>query len=837
MNDKPTENVVNNLPIITKFIYSIGVLPASYKMSMSYEEQVVWLCNYLETTIIPAVNQNGEAVEELQSLYELLRTYVNDYFDNLDVQEEINNKIDSLVSDGTITNLIKNYVDPIQETFENEVDTKINNQDILISQINDKVNTAVSGSPLKATSTSEMTDTTRIYVNTTDGKWYYYDGDSWEIGGTYQSTELGNNSVKYIKLNNNVAGNQFTYDGTSTYPTIIFEIDNLYEGTDENPVSIKLKYKYKHLNNSPANIAFSGCVVNKTAHTITSTYRTNSGQVSTRCYNFEEIEQTINFTHSINAFGICLNTNQSADYEFIVKDIELFINNEKVGFNYVSDYATNANVTVNTKQLNYLSTKEYVDEELNKSIKLFNKLDNKLFSNKFIYNNTGSYPTLYFLLPKFFLNNEPIKIEFDNEIIEDLRNVNLLIRYGSYNVFASTAATSYDYNSSIILYNNFNEKITIQFTPSQTYNYIAIRLNQSASQKYNLLIKNVKIYINNVLTEFEMLSNLSTNWVEETITSTYLLNEKQITDLINSTKTMQDFDSIDKSNKYKIACWGDSLTEGGTNSGQPYPRVLQEMLGDKYTVTNLGKSGQRSGAIAFRQGGVVWKIASGITIPANKTDSVSFDITISDGHPININNGVSFDVSISGIEGKLITSNVSNQTTTLSGTFTRNENGSATSVLADTPILSLQDNYRDNVNIIWTGINDITFAYPFQTLGPINNAIDMVNHLTPSVKRFLIISCTSVASWTPDSQLFSAMQQLNTFYETQFPLQYVDLEDYCVHQLIYDMGLTPTESDLTNMENDIIPASVTADNVHFTGEARVYIAQFIYNELAKRDWI
>lgn len=52
------------------------------------------------------------------------------------------------------------------------------------------------GSPLAAASTSEMIDITKVYVNTTDGYWYYYDGDSWEIGGVYQasvdSTDVSN---------------------------------------------------------------------------------------------------------------------------------------------------------------------------------------------------------------------------------------------------------------------------------------------------------------------------------------------------------------------------------------------------------------------------------------------------------------------------------------------------------------------------------------------------------------------------------------------------------------------------------------------------------------------
>ena len=245
MNDKPTEQTISDLPVITRFIYTIGVLPTSYKMSMTYEEQVVWLCNYLETQVIPAVNQNGEAVEELQQLYELLRTYVNDYFDNLDVQEEINNKLDNMALSGELTDLIKRYVDPIYEAYEEEINSEINSQNEEITNFKSSVNTqidvidtkvtnAVSGSPLVASSTSGMTNTNRVYVNTTDGKWYYYDGDSWEIGGTYQSTGIGTGEITESMLSSQVKNDFNLYElitdlsnssariGTVTDPSITY---------------------------------------------------------------------------------------------------------------------------------------------------------------------------------------------------------------------------------------------------------------------------------------------------------------------------------------------------------------------------------------------------------------------------------------------------------------------------------------------------------------------------------------------------------------------------------------------------------------------------------------
>ena len=46
--------------------------------------------------IIEKVNQAGEQTENLTNAFIELQNYVNDYFENLDVQEEINNKLDEM---------------------------------------------------------------------------------------------------------------------------------------------------------------------------------------------------------------------------------------------------------------------------------------------------------------------------------------------------------------------------------------------------------------------------------------------------------------------------------------------------------------------------------------------------------------------------------------------------------------------------------------------------------------------------------------------------------------------------------------------------------------------
>ena len=184
MNEKP-----QTLKPLGKLCMTIGQLPTSYVESMSYYEQLIWLTKYLQDNVIPAVNQNATILEELQS-------YVEHYFDNLDVQEEINNKLDKMVEDGTLEELIGNYIQP-----------RIDLQNQKINELEEIITNVASGSPLVASSTDDMTDTSRIYVNTTDGKWYYYDGDSWEIGGDYQSSGIADGSIGLLMLDDLLQSN------------------------------------------------------------------------------------------------------------------------------------------------------------------------------------------------------------------------------------------------------------------------------------------------------------------------------------------------------------------------------------------------------------------------------------------------------------------------------------------------------------------------------------------------------------------------------------------------------------------------------------------------------
>lgn len=96
-------NNIIKLKPFQKFCMTIGNLPSSYVESLTYLELLYWLCNYLEKEVVPVVNNNSEVVAELQN-------FISNYFDNLNVQEEINNKLDEITNNGTLLNIFAQYL-------------------------------------------------------------------------------------------------------------------------------------------------------------------------------------------------------------------------------------------------------------------------------------------------------------------------------------------------------------------------------------------------------------------------------------------------------------------------------------------------------------------------------------------------------------------------------------------------------------------------------------------------------------------------------------------------------------------------------------------------------
>ena len=85
------------------------VLPLVYDDSLSYYELLCKVVDYLNNTIAD-VNTLGADVDKLNKAFIQLQEYVNNYFSSLDVQEEINNKLDEMTKDGTFDKLLSKFI-------------------------------------------------------------------------------------------------------------------------------------------------------------------------------------------------------------------------------------------------------------------------------------------------------------------------------------------------------------------------------------------------------------------------------------------------------------------------------------------------------------------------------------------------------------------------------------------------------------------------------------------------------------------------------------------------------------------------------------------------------
>lgn len=93
-----------------------SVIPLVYDNSLSYYELLCKLIDYLNK-VISNLNEVNQDIEKLHIAYNLLQDYVNNYFANLDVQEEINKKLDEMAASGELSQLLFKYYGVCVNTY------------------------------------------------------------------------------------------------------------------------------------------------------------------------------------------------------------------------------------------------------------------------------------------------------------------------------------------------------------------------------------------------------------------------------------------------------------------------------------------------------------------------------------------------------------------------------------------------------------------------------------------------------------------------------------------------------------------------------------------------
>ena len=173
------------------------VLPLVYDDSLSYYEMLCKVKDYLNNVIsdLTAVEANVDALDEA---FEELQGYVNGYFDNLDVQEEINNKLDDMARDGTLSGLLAPYLAEFNSRLaaqDSEIADRLDEQDDRIDVLVARMDTF---SSLPSGSTSGNAELLDIRVG--------YDGQTYDSAGDAVREQVEDIHDDLDKLNQTMYG-------------------------------------------------------------------------------------------------------------------------------------------------------------------------------------------------------------------------------------------------------------------------------------------------------------------------------------------------------------------------------------------------------------------------------------------------------------------------------------------------------------------------------------------------------------------------------------------------------------------------------------------------------
>lgn len=243
--------------------------------------------------IINSVNLSGEQVETLTKAFNDLQDYVNQYFSDLNVQEEVNNKLDELVQDGTLAQIINENI---------------------FNELNEKLNTNITNTN---NNTNKLNDTNYIFNSVEEMKNSEVLENNFIVKtlGYYEKNDGGGAFYKIREITNQDIVNQMNIISLNTNENLIAELitskeinvlqfgakaDNIYDNTS----IFQTASNYAQNNNLKFYIPIGN-------------YKTNTFTLEN--IKIIKIEGTINFFENTQFLNIYENVNGDTPNIFINK--------------------------------------------------------------------------------------------------------------------------------------------------------------------------------------------------------------------------------------------------------------------------------------------------------------------------------------------------------------------------------------------------------------------------------------------------------------------------------------------------------------------------------------
>lgn len=118
------------------------------------------------------------------------------------------------------------------------------------------------------------------------------------------------------------------------------------------------------------------------------------------------------------------------------------------------------------------------------------------------------------------------------------------------------------------------------------------------------------------------------------------------------------------------------------------------------------------------------------------------------------------------------------------------------------------------------GTNGV-WSTPEELIGQIQSMIDGQFH-----KELYVV--IGLSTGTAEERV-----DLENEMEKEFGKHYINLREYLSTEGLDDAGLLPTEEDLKNMEEGIVPVSLRSDDVHLNATGYELLGKLVYERMAE----
>ena len=776
MAEKPTIPDFPTLPDFGKMITqacevvaSVRGIPYDFNGTLSLENKFV--------VLFKTVKEMFDAQDNLVKSYKALYDFVNQYFTNLDLQTEVNKKIEEMKDSGELLNLLK-------PTVSNEVSTWLTSNITNPSNPPIDKSLTVENAAADAKVVGERLLKDGIAYSKQFSKSAYYKGSA-------ISSRTDVNGTSYISFDNYnkaEAGTNTHLIGVTSRFTI--PIDNpktdtldVYYLVDARNTGIVGGYSLSLWLSSAydwnnANVCYGGNIDFKPGKISLNKMTLPKGGSTSDVIN-DAIVRIDNIAHVPNTVNIkFMLFTDSTLYDLWntipVVDNTLTINGAAADSKVVGERLLKDGLSY-SKQF---SKSAYYKGSATSSRTDVNGTSYISFDN---YNKAeaGTNTHLIGVTSRFTIPIDNPKTDtLDVYYLVDARNTGIVGGY-SLSLWLSSA---YDWNNANVCYGG-----NIDFKPGK------ISLNKMTLPKGG----STSDVINDAIVRIDNIAH-----VPNTVNLKFMLfTDSTLYDLWNTINVV-DYTT-------DLCFWGDSLTAGAGGSGTSYPNVCASELGIT-SFKNCGVGGENANTIACRQGG-----DSLILKPGNVSEyslSELTDIYGTQCNPLRQGSG-SNSVNPIYINGVKCTLSIS-QTSTTDPNAKYTITGYNEPLLAETPVKFSGCDIKSKITVIFVGQNGPGLA---ERLSIIDSMISKIND------KYIVMGLSS-GSTTSRSDEESQML-------SKYGVHYFNTRNMLSKYGMSIMNLTPTTSDVNEMSKGEVPSSLHSDSVHLNANGYTALGKMLAQKI------